>query len=397
MLKISDRTKNLGTENAFVVLSEVNKLISKGFNIISFCIGQPDFDTPDNIKDAAIRAINNGKTGYTPSAGIHLLKEAIAEHISEYKKIDVSPDSVVVANGAKPFIMFAIASVTDFGTGDEVLYPNPGFPIYESQILAQGATPVPLPLLEKKGYVFDIKDFEKKVNEKSRLLILNSPHNPTGSVLNSIELEQIAEIVLKYDNLWVFSDEPYSRLVYDTEFQSIASISGMRERTIIVDGVSKTYAMTGWRLGYASNQKLAPYLARWVTNTTSCASHPTQYAALEAITGSQEESKKMVQTFKMRRNMIVDGLNKIEGITCKKPEGAFYVWPNVSEACKVIGVKSSEELRKKLLYEAGVAVLIDNHFGFTIKGEGQHIRISYATSTENIKEGLRRIRNYVEN
>lgn len=395
MVHVSERTTNLGTENAFVVLAEVNRLVSKGKNVINFCIGQPDFDTPENIKGGAIKAIKGGKTGYTDSAGILPLREAIAKHLSNSRKITVSPDSVVVANGAKPFIMYTIAAVTDYGKGDEVIYPNPGFPIYETQILAQGAIPVPLPLLERRGFGFDINDLKRKVNEKTKLLILNSPQNPTGGVLSRRELEQIVEIVREYDDLWIFSDEIYSRIVYDNEFQSIASIPGMWERTIIVDGVSKTYAMTGWRLGYASNEKLAPYLARWETNTTSCAAHPTQYAALEAITGPQKESEKMVQTFKTRRKLIVEGLNQIEGITCLTPGGAFYVWPNVTEACKIIKAENSEEFRKRLLYEAGVAVLADIHFGRQVEGEGQHIRLSYATSNDNIKEGLKGIADFI--
>jgi len=391
MLEISERTRSLGTENAFVVLKEVNELISQGKDIVNFCIGQPDFDTPEHIKEAAIKAIKSGKTGYTPSPGISELREAVAEYLSETRNIDVKPEWVVVANGAKPFISYTILSVTDYGRGEEVLYPNPGFPIYESQIRANGAVPVPLPLLESKGYAFDVEYLEERITDKTRLLILNSPHNPTGGVLDKDTLEQIADIVKSHDNLWVFSDEVYSRMVHDGEFVSIASFPGMQERTIIVDGVSKTYAMTGWRIGFAANEKLAPYLSRWITNTDSCAAHPNQYAALAALTGPQDESEKMMMSFKKRRDIIVEGLNKIEGITCLKPGGAFYAWPNVTEACKLVGVKDSEEFRKRLLYDAGVAVLSDIHFGFKIEGEGEHIRFSYATSEENIREGLKRI------
>jgi len=209
-------------------------------------------------------------------------------------------------------------------------------------------------------------------------------------------MERIAEIVKRHDNLWVFSDEVYSRLVYDGDFISIASLPGMQERTIIVDGVSKSHAMTGWRIGFAANEKLAPYLSRWVTNTDSCAAHPNQYAALAALTGPQEETERMVASFKRRRDIIVEGLNEIDGITCLKPGGAFYAWPNVTDACGMIGASNSEEFRKRLLYEAGVAVLSDIHFGFKNEGEGEHIRFSYATSEENIREGLRRIRDYIE-
>ena len=396
MLNISERTRNLGTENAFVVLKEVNELISQGKDIVNFCIGQPDFDTPEHIKEAAIKAIREGKTGYTPSPGIPELREAVAEYFSETRGIDVKPEWVVVANGAKPFISYVIQTVTDYGKGEEVIYPNPGFPIYESQIRACGAKPVPIPLLESKGYAFDIEYLEKKINEKTRLIILNSPHNPTGGLLDRKMLEQIADIVKKYDNLWIFSDEVYSRIVYDGEFASIASIPEMQERTIIVDGVSKTYAMTGWRIGFAANEKLAPYLSRWITNTDSCAGHPNQYAALAALTGPQDETEKMVETFKKRRDIIVEGLNDIEGIKCLKPGGAFYVWPNITEACRIVGAKDAEEFRKDLLYKAGVAVLSDIHFGFKNEGEGEHLRFSYAASEEDIREGLKRLRRHIE-
>ena len=396
MLSISERTRNLGTENAFVVLKEVNELVSQGKDIVNFCIGQPDFDTPEHIKEAAIKAIREGKTGYTPSPGIPELREAVAEYFSETRGIDVKPEWVVVANGAKPFISYVIQTVTDYGKGEEVIYPNPGFPIYESQIRACGAIPVPIPLRESKGYAFDIEYLEKKINEKTRLIILNSPHNPTGGLLDRKMLEQIADIVKKYDNLWIFSDEVYSRIVYDGEFASIASIPEMQERTIIVDGVSKTYAMTGWRIGFAANEKLAPYLSRWITNTDSCAGHPNQYAALAALTGPQDETEKMVETFKKRRDIIVEGLNDIEGIKCLKPGGAFYVWPNITEACRIVGAKDAEEFRKDLLYKAGVAVLSDIHFGFKNEGEGEHLRFSYAASEEDIREGLKRLRRHIE-
>ena len=396
VLETSERTRTLGTENAFVVLKEVNELYGKGRDIVNFCIGQPDFDTPQYIKEAAINAIKDGKTGYTQSSGIPELREAVAEYLSKTRDIDVRPEWVVVACGAKPFIGYTILSVTDYRTGDEVIYPNPGFPIYESQIRADGAVPVPLNLRERREYSFDIEELERKVNDRTRLLILNSPHNPTGGVLSRDDLEKVAETVQRYDNLWVFSDEVYSRMVHDGEFASIASLPEMQERTIIVDGVSKTYAMTGWRIGFAANEKLADHLSRWVTNTDSCAGHPNQYAASAALTGPQEESKKMMLSFKKRRDIILDGLNKIAGVSCITPRGAFYAWPNVTEACKLVGAEDSEEFRSRLLYDAGVAVLSDVHFGHRIQGEGEHIRFSYATSEENITEGLKRIRDYIE-
>lgn len=396
MVEISKRTLDLGTENAFVVLKEVNELLARGKDVVNFCIGQPDFDTPEYIKQAAIEALENGKTGYTASAGIPELREAVAAYFSETREIEVKPESVVVANGAKPFIGYSILSTTDHGEGDEVLYPNPGFPIYESLIKEYGAVPVPLPLLEGKGYSFDIDYMESKISDKTRLLILNSPHNPTGGVLSREALEEISEVVKRYDDLWVFSDEPYSRMAEEGEFASIASIPGMQERTILVDGVSKTYAMTGWRIGYASNMEMAPHLSRWITNTDSCAGHPNQYAAAAALTGPQEESHEMMRSYTKRRGIIVEGLNSIPGIHCLMPGGAFYAWPNVTEACRLVGAPDSEELRKRLLNEAGVAVLSDTHFGHRNPGEGEHIRFSFATSEENIREGLVRIRRFIE-
>jgi aspartate/methionine/tyrosine aminotransferase len=396
MVSVSVRTLNLGTENAFVVLKEVNDLIAKGKEVVNFCIGQPDFDTPEYIKEAAIEALEKGKTGYTASAGIPELRDAVAKYLSETRGISVTPESVVIANGAKPFIGYSILSTTDHGKGDEVLYPNPGFPIYESLIKEYGAVPVPLPLLENKGYAFDIDYMASKINERTRLLILNSPHNPTGGVLSRGTLEEISEVVKGYDDLWVFSDEPYSRMAEEGGFASIASIPGMQERTILVDGVSKTYAMTGWRIGYASNTKLAPHLSRWITNTDSCAGHPNQYAAAAALTGPQEESVAMMKSYTERRDIIVDGLNSISGIDCLTPGGAFYAWPNVTGACGLVGASNSEEFRKRLLDEVGVAVLSDIHFGHRNPGEGEHIRFSYATSEENIREGLDRIRRFIE-
>ena len=395
-MDLSNRTKNLGVENAFTVLNEVEELQRKGKEIISFCIGQPDFDTPENIKKAAIKAINEGKTGYTPSNGILKVREAIASYLSKTRHITVKPQSIVVANGAKPFIGYVILSVTDFGKGHEVLYPNPGFPIYESQIRAHGAVPIAMPLLERKDYSFDIDYLKSRINDRTRLLILNSPHNPTGGVLDKERLKQVADIVMKHDNLWVFSDEVYSNLSYDSEFTSIASIPGMQSRTIIVDTVSKTYAMPGWRIGFAANERLAKHLSRWVNNTDSCAGHPNQYAALEAYSGPQDKPNEMKESFRLRRDLIFEGLNAIEGIKFSRPKGAFYAWANVSEACEMVGAKDSEDFRIRLLHDAGVAVLSDIHFGDRNEGEGEHIRLSYATSKENIRKGLKRISDYIK-
>jgi len=394
MPQISSRTSGLGTENAFVVLKEVNDLIAQGREIISFCIGQPDFNTPANICEAAIAAIRDGRHGYTPSAGIPELREAVAEYVSRTRGIEVKPDWVVIANGAKPFIGFTLLSVTDYGEGHEVLYPNPGFPIYSTQAVAHGVVPVPLHLLESKGFSFDVDKLESLITPKTKLLILCSPHNPTGGVLTREILEKIAETAIKHD-LWVYSDEVYSRMVHEGQFESIASIPGMLGRTIICDGASKPYAMTGWRLGYAVNQKLAPYFSTWMTNTTSCPNHMTQWAMVEALRGPQEEPDRMMAIFKERRDLIVNGLNEVEGITCLSPGGAFYAWPNITELCKIVGASDSEEFRKKLLHDAGVAVLADIHFGMRVPGEGQHIRFSYATSNENIIQGIERLKDFI--
>ena len=396
MLNLSRRARELGTENAFVVLGEVEKLQAVGRDIVSFCIGQPDFSTPDTIRLAGIQAITEGHTGYTASPGIPRLREAVAEYFTRTRRVDISADEVVCACGGKPFIGYSILSVTDYGEGHEVIYPNPGFPIYESQVVACGAVPVPINLRESRGFGFDPEELKRKVNDKTRLLILCSPQNPTGGVLSRDDFKAIAEIVAPYENLWVYSDEVYSGLVYDGSFRSIAALPGMRERTIIVDSVSKTYAMTGWRVGFAANAKLAPSFTRWVTNTDSCPPHPNQYAALEALSGPQDASESMRKIFLQRRDRIVARLNEIEGVRCLTPGGAFYVWPNVTEAVKMVGVSNSEELRRRLLHEAGVAVLADSHFGKPVEGDGEHLRFSYASSFEAIDEGLSRMSDFLK-
>jgi aspartate/methionine/tyrosine aminotransferase len=395
MRNVSRRTRELGTENAFVVLGEVERLVAEGKEIVSFCIGQPDFPTPDNIRLAGIRAITQGKTGYTPSPGIPALRQAVARYFTRTRGVEVKPEDVVCGCGGKPFIGYAIQTLTDYGEGHEVVFPNPGFPIYSSQVGASGAVPVPLALRESRAFNFDLDDLKRKINAKTRLLILCSPGNPTGNLLPRAELEQIAEIVRPHENLWVYSDEVYSGLVYDGEFVSIAAMPGMQERTIIADSASKTYAMTGWRIGYAANAALAPYFTRWVTNTDSCPPHPNQYAVVEALDGPQEDAKHMRDVFLERRDRIVRGLNELPGFRCLSPGGAFYVWPNVTEACKIVGAQDSEELRKRLLYEAGVAVLADIHFGTRVEGDGEHVRFSYASSFEAIDGGLARIADFM--
>ena len=396
MPEISRRAASLGTENAFVVLAEVNALARQGKDIISFCIGQPDFPAPDNVQEAAIRAIKSGKHGYTPSAGIDELREAAARYLARMRGgLPIRPQDVVVGAGAKPFIAYAVLSTTDYGAGDEVIYPNPGFPIYESQIAANGAKPVPIHLHEDRGFAFDPEDLDRLVNKKTKLLILNYPHNPTGGCLQKEDLVRVAEVLERHPQVWVYADEIYSRLVFNGEFFSIAQLPGMYERTIISDGASKTWAMTGWRIGFTSNPALAPVFTRWITNTESCASQISQWAAVEAINGPQRAAEEMKESFLERRNFIVGLLNDVPGVKCQVPGGAFYVWPNVSEACRRIGAADSEEFRKRLLNEAGVAVLADIHFGSRVPGEGQHVRFSYAASKQQIEAGVQRMADFI--
>jgi aspartate aminotransferase len=393
--QISRRASELGTENAFVVLAEVNELVRRGKDIVSFCIGQPDFHTPKNIQEAAVKAIREGKHGYTPSAGIAELREAAAREIGRVRGLPIAPDDVVIGSGAKPFIAYTILTVTDYGAGDEVIYPTPGFPIYESQILASGATPVPIYLREARNFAFDPDELENKITAKTKLLILNSPHNPTGGVLAKKDLDEIAAVLARHPEVWVYADEIYGRLIYDGVFRSIAQWPGMLERTIIADGASKTWAMTGWRIGFAANRALAPHFTRWVTNTDSCASHVSQWAAVEALNGPQDDAEMMRKSFQERRDLIVGLLNKVPGVSCRTPGGAFYAWPNVTEACRATGAKDSEEFRKRLLNEAGVAVLADIHFGSRVPGDGQHIRFSYAASPAAIEQGVARMTEFI--
>lgn len=394
-MQIAQRTRRLGTETAFEVLAEVNKLKAAGKDIISFALGEPDFDTPQNIKDAGVKAIYDGYTHYSPSAGILPLRESILRYISRTRGIEVRPEEVVVTPGAKPIVFDSILSCIN--EGDEVIYPNPGYPIYESVINFIGGKPVPLPLLEEKNFSFNPEDLRARITPRTKMIILNSPQNPTGGILSQNDLEIIAEIAIEAD-LWVLSDEVYSKIVYEGEFRSIISIPGMKERTILVDGFSKTYAMTGWRLGFGIMKKeLASYVARIETNVDSCTATFTQYAGIEALEGSQKESRAMIAEFQKRRNLIHQELNNIKGIKCLVPKGAFYIYPNVTEACRNLGFCNSKELQQYLLHQANVAVLARSCFGKRNEGEEEeYIRLSYVTSRENIIEGVKRIKKAIE-
>lgn len=394
-MQIAKRMNLLGTETAFEVLAEVNKLKATGKDIISFAIGEPDFDTPSNIIRAGIKSLQEGYTHYGPSAGLLPFRESIARYVSRTRDIKVKPEEVVVTPGAKPMIFFSILACIN--EGDEVIYPNPGFPTYESVINFVGARAIPLPLLEEKDFRFDVKILREKISERTRMIILNSPQNPTGGVLTEADLKEIASLAIS-NNIWVLSDEIYCHMVYDGNFRSIISLPGMKERTILLDGFSKTYAMTGWRLGFGvMDSELAAHFTRLATNSVSCTATFTQMAGLEGLEGSQKESEEMIREFKIRRDMIVELLNDIKGISCKKPGGAFYVYPNVTEVCRKLKLKDSKELQHYLLYEAGVAVLARTCFGSKNQEETQeYIRLSYAASRENIREGLRRIKEAVE-
>jgi aspartate/methionine/tyrosine aminotransferase len=390
-MKIAQRISRLGTETAFDVLAEVNRLKAEGRDIVAFSIGEPDFDTPANIKEAAKRALDDNQTHYTPSAGIMTFRKVIADYVSRTRNIGVHPEEVVVTPGAKPIIFFSILACVD--EGDEVIYPNPGFPIYESMITFIGAKPVPLPLLERREFSFDVRELKARITDKTSMVIINSPQNPTGGIIPREDLYELAELALKH-NFWVLADEIYSRIIYEGKFESITQFPGMKERTIILDGHSKTYAMTGWRLGYGVMPKdLAQHIARLMTNSNSCTATFTQYAGIEALTGPQDEAMKMGQEFKERRDIVVEGLNTIDGISCLKPHGAFYVFPNVTKVCRDLGFANSKQFQNFLLYKAGVAVLGRQCFGMKNEGEtDEYVRLSYAASKEMIREGLRRMK-----
>ncbi|MCS7150887.1 MAG: pyridoxal phosphate-dependent aminotransferase [Endomicrobia bacterium] len=381
-MRVAIRMARLGTETAFEVLAKAKQLEAQGKKIIHLEIGEPDFDTPKNIKEAAKKAIDEGYTHYGPAAGLPEHRKVIAEYISATRGIPVDPDEVVVTPGAKPIIFYTI--LTWLRPGDEVLTPSPGFPIYESMINFVGAKPVLYPLREENNFDIDIDEFKKLVSPLTKMIILNSPHNPTGSVLSKEVLNEIARIVLEDEDILVISDEVYSEIIYEGEHYSIASIPGMKDRTVIIDGYSKTFAMTGWRCGYGvMNKELAKYVTQLQVNSTSCTATFTQIACIEALKGPKDEVKRMVAEFKKRRDVIVEGLNNIKGFSCKMPKGAFYVFPNI----KGTG-KTSRELQDYLLNEAGVACLSGTAFGAYGKG---YLRFSYANSVENIKEALERI------
>jgi aspartate aminotransferase len=380
-LRLAERMSRLGTETAFVVLNKAKELERQGKKIIHLEIGEPDFDTPKNIVEAAVDALHKGWTHYGPSNGILELRQAIAEDVSRSRGVPVTADEVVVVPGGKPIIFFSLLALAD--VGDEVIYPNPGFPIYESMINYLGAKAVPVRLHEDRDFGFDVKELKALITDRTRMIILNSPQNPTGGVLTPQDIRDIAEAIGDR-NIMVLSDEIYCRLIFEGEHFSIMSVPGFKERTILLDGFSKTYAMTGWRMGYGvMRPDLAAQITRLMTNSNSCTASFTQIAGIEAIRGDQSSVDHMRNEFQRRRDAFVAGLNKIKGFSCRMPKGAFYVFPNITKT----GWKS-KKLADALLEQAGVACLSGTAFGDY--GEG-YLRFSVANSLENLNKALEQI------
>ena len=381
-MQTAERMSRLGTETAFKVLAKAKALEAQGREVIHLEIGEPDFDTPANIIDAGIRALQSGYTHYTPAAGIPEFRATIAEYIGRTRGITVEPNMVVVTPGGKPVMFYALLALTQ--QGDEVLYPNPGFPIYESMISFSGAKPVPMPLTIQNDFRLDLDHVRDNITPRTRMIILNSPANPTGGVMTKEDIDTLVEILADRPDIIVLSDEIYSRIIYDGQHHSIASLPGFQERTIILDGFSKTYAMTGWRLGYGvMRPDIAEVVTQLMINSNSCTAAFTQMAGIEALRGPQESVDAMNAAFLERRDVIVQGLNNIPGIKCAMPQGAFYAFPNIEGTGR-----TSEELADALLQQGGVACLSGTAFGKY--GQG-YLRLSYANSLPNICKALDRI------
>jgi aspartate/methionine/tyrosine aminotransferase len=385
-LRLAKRMSRLGTETAFEVLVRARALERQGRHIVHLEIGEPDQDTPANIVEAAVEALRGGATHYSPSAGLPDLRQAIADDVAKSRGIKVSADEVVVVPGGKPIIFFTILALAE--EGDEIIYPNPGFPIYESMVNFLGAKAVPIQLREERDFRLDVNELAGLITDRTKLIILNSPQNPTGGVLTEQDIQDIAAAIGDRD-LMVLSDEIYSRLLFEGKHHSIAAIDGFKERTIILDGFSKTYAMTGWRMGYGvMRPDLAVHMARLMTNSNSCTATFTQLAGIAALRGDQSEPEKMRQEFQRRRDLFVKGINQIKGFSCLLPKGAFYTFPNIKQTGW-----PSKKLADALLEEAGVAALSGTAFGAF--GEG-YLRFSVANSIENIAMALDRIEQWTK-
>ena len=384
-MKLAERMDRLGTETAFEVLAKARLLEAEGMDVIHLEIGEPDFDTPSNIIDAGARAMSDGYTHYGPSPGLTELRERIAQEVSETRGISVTGDNVVVTPGAKPIMFFTMLALVD--AGDEVLYPNPGFPIYQSMINFAGGVPVPMKLISSRGFNVDTDEVRGRVTSKTKLMVLNSPNNPCGSVIEQQDIEALADLAKEHD-ITILTDDIYRRFLYEGDFHSVTSLPGMKDRTIILDGFSKTYAMTGWRLGYGVMPlELVEPISRLVTNSVSCTAGFSQIAAIEALDGPQDKANEIVAEFKKRRDIFVKGLNDISGIRCAMPKGAFYAFANIEST----GM-SSREFADGLLSDAGVACLAGESFG---KYGAGCVRYSFANSTENLERALERIEKFV--
>jgi aspartate aminotransferase len=385
-LRLAERMSRLGTETAFEVLNKARVLERQGREIIHLEIGEPDFDTPKNVVEAGIDALRKGWTHYGPSAGLPELRQAIAEEVGRSRRVEVAHDEVVIVPGGKPIIFFSILSLAD--VGDEVIYPNPGFPIYESMINYVGAQAVPIRLQEARDFGLDVDELASLITDRTKLIILNSPQNPTGGVLSKGDIRDIAEVIGDR-NIMVLSDEIYSRLIFEGEHYSIMSVPGFKDRTILLDGFSKTYAMTGWRMGYGvMRSDLATHITRLMTNSNSCTASFTQVAGIEAVRGDQSSVDGMREEFRRRRDVFVTGLNRIKGLSCRTPKGAFYVFPNIKKTRW-----KSKKLADALLEDAGVACLSGTAFGDF--GEG-YLRFSVANSLENLNKALERLEEWTE-
>ncbi len=387
MPKLATALERLGTETAFEVLARAKALEATGKRVIHLEIGEPDFDTAPHIVEAAAKALRDGQTHYCPAPGIPALREAAANHLTAHRGIDVHPDSIVVTPGAKPFLFFGILATCN--PGDEVIYPNPGFPIYESAIKWAGATPVPLPLTEETDFAFTAEDLKSRMTSKTKMVILNSPANPTGGYISKQLNAEVAAVLADHD-CWILSDEVYSEMLWSgAEHDTIAGHQGLQDRTILLDGFSKTFAMTGWRLGYASlPEPLREPITRLIINSVSCTAPATQLAGVAALTGPRTEIDAMMAEFDRRRVAVVEGLNSLPGVSCRDPKGAFYAFPNVQGTGQ-----DSRVVADRLLQEAGVAVLSGTAFGDY--GDG-YLRLSYANSMENIQEAIEAMRGLLE-
>ena len=385
-MRLADRMNLLKTESAFVVLAKASEMERGGRDIIHLEIGDTDFDTPSSIVEEAYAQLKAGKTHYCPSAGVLELREAACEWLSRDGRGEYSPDEIVVGPGGKPFLYYTIMATA--GPGDEVIYPDPGFPVYESVALYAGATPVPLPILEENNFRFTPDDLRARVTDKTRLLILNYPHNPTGGTLTRTELEAIAEIAVENDII-VLSDEVYAHMLFEGEHVSLGTLPGMRERTIMLETFSKTYAMTGWRLGFiAAPTALADPLAQLITNSVSCVPPFIQLAGAKGLLEDQSESRAMMDDFRRRRDIFISGLNEVEGISCQYPDGAFYAFPNVSRI-----PMSADDFADYLLDDVGVATLPGSAFGVHAD---KHLRMCFANSVENLERAVDRIADAVK-